>query len=219
MSYEAIIFDMGDIFYDATPWRRALAADLAARGVDIDYPRLVPIWERHLVPVYVGKKAYWDAFREMVAAFGIDRKTSATIESNARQQAKRAANAALFDGVEPSLKTLSQNGVKLAVRSDTESTGAKVRSRVKRFRIEHYFDAVVTSYDIGHVKPEPEAFLHALRALESHAAGAAFVGHDLDEMIGAREVGLDVIGYNTVHSAHTDHMLETFSDVVSLALP
>lgn len=53
------------------------------------------------------------------------------------------------------------------------------------------FDEVVFSYQVGHIKPEPEIYLHACRRLGASPARAVFVGDGgSDELRGAADVGM-----------------------------
>lgn len=178
MSLRGILFDMGDIFYDATPWRRTITAALVERGVAIEFPEFVRRWEAELVPVYLGRKPYWDAFGELLDAFALEAVRRAEIVAIARDKARAVEQRTLFPGVAETLAELHHRGIKLAVLSDTESREARVRERLSAMGIERFFDAVVTSVDIGFVKPMPEAFAAALGRIGIAKQDAAFVGHD-----------------------------------------
>jgi putative hydrolase of the HAD superfamily len=209
MLYRAIVFDMGDIFFDATPWRRAITAHLQQQGVAIDYPAFCRRWEDKLVAVYLGRRPYWEAFRELMADLGL---TQEKIDAALEFAKKRAAGVehVLFDGVAETLAKLKARGVKLAVLSDSESSETHVRSRLAKLGIEQYFDAVVTSIDLGHVKPEPEAFAAALDRLNASAAETLFVGHDTDELDGAAQCGLATVAFNDEPAATADRHIGTF---------
>lgn len=216
---QAVIFDMGDIFFDATPWRRKVAAYLADQGMDIDYSRLVPLWEKALVPVYVGKKPYWEAFGQFVSDVGLTEEQAVEAESAARQFSAEIKERVLFDGVADTLAELKKRGLKLAVLSDTESGEQAVRERLVRLGIEQHFDAVLTSHDLGAVKPMPEAFEAALEQVGCQVGEAAFVAHDLDELEGSMQFGLKTIAYNYEPGVPADHFLDHFSELVNAVCP
>ena len=217
MSLRGILFDMGDIFYDATPWRRTITAALVERGVAIEFPEFVRRWEAELVPVYLGRKPYWDAFGELLDAFALEAVRRAEIVAIARDKARAVEQRTLFPGVAETLAELHRRGLKLAVLSDTESREARVRERLSAMGIERFFDAVVTSVDIGFVKPMPEAFAAALERIGIAKQDAAFVGHDEDELTGAAEFGLRTIAYNFVPGVAADDYLSEFSELLNLA--
>ncbi len=207
---------MGDIFFDATPWRRALAVYLQNHGIGIDYPTLCRRWEEKLVAVYLGRRPYWNAFREFMADLGLMGNEINKAEDSAKTNAAGSEKRALFDGVADTLAQLKSRGIKLAVLSDTESSEPVVHRRLQEMGIEKHFDAVVSSVDIGHVKPEPGAFAEALRRLDTTADRAAFVGHDVDELEGAMRFGLTAIAYNYEPGTPADHYIASFSELLSL---
>jgi HAD superfamily hydrolase (TIGR01509 family) len=216
MRYTALIFDMGDIFFDATAWRRSLTERLQSLGVEIDYPQLCERWETKLVPVYLGRREYWEAFREFLGELGLAPDALAEALAFARRKAAEVEHRKLFDGVAETLAALKARGLKLAVLSDTESSEARVRRRLVQLGIEQHFDAVLTSVDIGHVKPQPAAYAAALARLQVPAAEAAFVGHDVDELDGARQSGLTAVAFNHEDGVIADYYVEHFRDLLPL---
>ncbi|GAG39702.1 unnamed protein product, partial [marine sediment metagenome] len=107
-----------------------------------------------------------------------------------------------------------------AVLSDTESDEKNARRMLSSLGIEQYFDAVVTSRDIGYAKPAREAYQAAADALGVAPDRCGFVGHDADELAGAKEVGLCAIAYNSHPGAPADVHIDHFSKLkhcVSLA--
>ena len=193
-------------------WQR-----LQALGVNIDYRELCARWETKLVPVYLGRREYWEAFREFLGELGLAPGAMAEVLGFARQKAAEIEHRALFDGVAETLDGLKGKGLKLAVLSDTESQETRVRRRLADLGIEQYFNAVVTSVDIGHVKPQPEAFAAALARLQVSAAEAAFVGHDADELEGARQSGITAVAFNHEDGVVADCYVEHFRDLLPLA--
>jgi putative hydrolase of the HAD superfamily len=216
MRFLAVIFDMGDIFFDATPWRKALSLYLQQHGIDIDYPELCRRWEEKLAAVYVGRRPYWDAFREFMADVGLAGNEIDEAEDAAKKKASGAEKRVLFDGVAETLTQLRDRGMKLAVLSDTESREPVVRGRLAEMGIDRCFDAVVTSIDIGHVKPQPEAFAAALRRLNVQASETIFVGHDAEELEGAMRCGLTAVAFNYEAGAPANRHLAFFSELLKL---
>jgi putative hydrolase of the HAD superfamily len=68
---------------------------------------------------------------------------------------------------------------------------------VRRIGIDHYFDFVIRSEEIGAAKPHPEIFMAALLAGEVSAGEAVHVGDDpVRDIQGAAEAGLRTIWVN-----------------------
>ena len=217
--FEGVILDVGDILYDARAWRRWLTETLRAEGVAITFEELVERWEALLVDVYRRRAAYWDRFDRMLEELAVAEARRAAL----RQAAQRMAAAVQvdrvpMDGVAATLTALRGAGVRLAALSDTESGEGKVRQTLRQLDLERCFDAVVTSADIGHVKPEPAAYRAAAAALELSVPQCAFVGHDVDELEGAQQAGMYAIAYNYTPGAPADVYVDHFSDIEQVVL-
>ncbi len=61
--------------------------------------------------------------------------------------------------------------------------------------IDNAFDKILISGEIGMIKPQPEAFQHALDALGCQAGETIFVDDRLENVEGARAVGMQAIHY------------------------
>ncbi|MEN6457566.1 MAG: HAD family hydrolase [Thermoguttaceae bacterium] len=216
MPYRAIIFDMGDIFFDATPWRRGITEYLQTENVPIDYPTFCRRWEAKLVDVYLGRRPYWEAFAEFMADLGLSPSKVEAAIAFAHRKAATVEKRVLFDGVAETLRQLKERGVKLAVLSDSESHEPVVRRRLADLGIERHLDAVVTSVDIGCVKPQPEAFAAALGQLETSASETIFVGHDVDELDGAMRCGLTAVAFNHEPGVTADRHIAQFRQLLDL---
>lgn len=219
MRLDGLIFDVGDVFFDATPWRRWLAGRLRSLDVKITYEQLVEKWESLLVDVYCGRADYWTRFNQLLALVGLNGEQTQQVTAAAKAKAKEVqVGRELFEGVARTLEDLQADGVKLAVLSDTESDEKDARRMLRSLGIERYFDAVVTSRDIGHAKPAGEAYQAAVEALGVAPESCGFVGHDMDELAGAGEAGLCPIAYNCDPAAPADVYIERFSDLSNLVL-
>ena len=213
----AVLFDAGDVLYDATAWRRWLAERLSASGVDVTYPLLVERWEAQLVDVYTGRVGYWDRFRCLLSDFDIPDADLPKWEAAARAKGSEVQEVhRAFDGTREMLEALRARGLRLGVLSDTQQPAEDVRRKLDGFGLDGLFDAVVTSIDIGHVKPEREAYQEAANAVGSPLARCAFVAHDVDELEGAQEAGMWAIAFNAASGVPCDAWAESPGDLVEL---
>lgn len=220
LQVEGIIFDIGDVLYDASVWRRWLTQRLVEEGVQISYPELVARWEAQLVDVYRGRADYWGRFDQLLEEVAVD----ASRIPNVRAAAKKMAAEVQVDrqpipGVPETLKRLREEGLRLAGLSDTESGESRVRALLKQLGIEQYFNAVVTSKDIGLVKPDPGAYWAAAEALRRAPDRCAFVGHDIDELEGAQAAGLFAVAFNYHPDAPADVFIESFPELADVIRP
>lgn len=66
-----------------------------------------------------------------------------------------------------------------------------VRAALRRLGIEHYFDVVITSVDVGVEKPNEEIFINALRRIDVKPWEAVMVGNRISkDIVGANRVGM-----------------------------
>jgi putative hydrolase of the HAD superfamily len=94
----------------------------------------------------------------------------------------------LFDDVRPALDALREEGFRLAVISNWDSSLHKV---LRSFGLAEHFDFVLASLEEGVEKPDPEIFRIALRRLEALPGEVAHVGDSpVDDLMGARNVGI-----------------------------
>jgi len=217
MQLAGLIFDIGDVLFDATAWRRWLTEALRQLGIEITYEQLVRKWESLLADVYAGRAEYWQRFRKLTESLGLSEAQTAELTRAARAKAKAVqVDRKLFDGVAATLARLKGAGLKLAALSDTESGEAAVRQMLRLFGIEHDFDAVVTSRDIGVVKPARRAYHAAAEALHLPPERCGFVGHDDDELVGAKSAGMTAIAYNCDRAAPADVYIDDFRSLKDL---
>ncbi len=81
---------------------------------------------------------------------------------------------------------------KLAVVTNTStSKEERIRLALRIMGLEDYFDAVVTSVDIGHEKPDIEIYCEALRRIEVEPTEAVMVGNRIKtDVLGANKLGM-----------------------------
>ncbi|GAB4468777.1 MAG: hypothetical protein Kow00124_03310 [Anaerolineae bacterium] len=70
-----------------------------------------------------------------------------------------------------------------------------LRTEIEALRIDYLFDAVVISSDIGILKPDPRAFHAVLDRLHTSAQDAIFIDDFIENVMGARRVGLEAIHF------------------------
>lgn len=216
--FQGMIFDNGDILFDASVWRRWLHGKLISLGVELTFDELVTYWEAELIDVYRGRAEYWDRFGRLLKKFKVGEDAQAELQAAARQKAIEVQqHRVTMPGVKETLAALRELDVRLAVLSDTEGGESAVRAILRQLEIEELFDAVVASSDIGHAKPAPAAYEYAVRALDLSHNDCAFIAHDVDELTGAQQVGLFAIAYNDTPLAPRDATIQHFSELLEYA--
>jgi putative hydrolase of the HAD superfamily len=77
------------------------------------------------------------------------------------------------------LAALSASGLRLGIVSNRMYGGERLRGDLSYFDIGRYFDVVVTSAEVGQMKPHPALFRQALQELELSPDKVVMVGDDL----------------------------------------
>jgi len=216
-----LVFDMGDVLYDATAWRRWLLMLLGRMGLHTNYRCFFRIWDRDFLDdVHRGQREYQEALRAFLRSAGLSMGQIDEVEA-ASQARKRAieGDARPFPGVRETLRHLQSAGVAMAVLTDSESSAPRVCERLAQFRLDGLFAAVISSVDLGYTKPAAVCYQSALDALGIEPAKAAFVGHDAEELSGAAAIGMTTIASNYDLDCEATFFLDRFSDLRDLAAP
>ncbi|GIF21979.1 FMN phosphatase YigB (HAD superfamily) [Actinoplanes tereljensis] len=93
----------------------------------------------------------------------------------------------VFADTPPVLRELKARGTKIAVLSNI---GLDIRGFLDRAGIGDLFDAVVLSFEVGLVKPDPAIFAHTLKLLGVPAAETLMVGDSPRDDIGGVSLGI-----------------------------
>jgi putative hydrolase of the HAD superfamily len=97
----------------------------------------------------------------------------------------------LFEDVLPTLGRLRENGVRTAVISNWDD---RLEPLLENLGIKSYFEHLTVSGKVGHHKPAPEVFRHALDALKLEPEEALHVGDSQREDVeGARAAGMEAL--------------------------
>jgi putative hydrolase of the HAD superfamily len=101
------------------------------------------------------------------------------------------------------LAALAAEGIRVVVV--TNNLVAEQRLKVERCGFDRYLTALVTSEEVGAVKPEPAIFAAALRAGGADAARAVMIGDAwLTDVAGARAAGIRAVWFNRLGAAAPD---------------
>src|SRR5688572_30716269 len=215
---DGLVFDMGDVLFDATAWRRRLLQLLRHMGLQAGYRSLFNLWDSdYLDAVHRGDREYAEAFVAFLRDAGL---SPAQIDEavTASHQFKRQIEAEVrpFPGVHETLERLRGRGLRLAVLSDSESPAAAIAERLHALGIGESFAAVVSSVDLRQTKPNPLGYHTATERLGLRPDRDAFVGHDAAELRGARRCGMRTIAFNYDREASADCRIGRFCDLECL---
>jgi HAD superfamily hydrolase (TIGR01509 family) len=220
-SLRGLIFDMGDVLYDATVWRRWLWRLLTHMGMTVEYRRLFEAWDRDfLAAVHRGEREYLAAFRDFLGALGLrPGQVDEVVAASHAQRRQLEEHTRAYPGVAATLGKLRAADIRLAVLSDSESTSAQLQDRLGRLGLAGCFSGVVSSFDLRHTKPDRVCYEAAISTVALPANDCAFVGHDADELAGAAAVGLRTVAFNYEPDVIANVYLERFEQLLEHVRP
>lgn len=187
-SARAVLLDLDGTLLDTAPDLAAAAnAMLAERG-------LAPL-PVACIREFIGQGIGPLVWRCLQAACGVapeEESFEDALEMFSRHYARlNGESSAAFPGVTEGLDRMRGAGLRLAC----------VTNKAARFTLPllqitglaRYFDAVVTSDEVGRRKPHPEPFLHACRRLEAAPAETVVIGDSANDAVAARAAGCRVL--------------------------
>lgn len=107
---------------------------------------------------------------------------------------------------------LKEAGIRLAVLSNTMYGSSAKSELLDLIGLSGIFDGIFASNEIGHMKPEREAYEAALHHFGCSAAEAVFVGHGKEELDGAKAAGMHTVSYKGY--AAVDFLAKNFGEIV-----
>jgi putative hydrolase of the HAD superfamily len=93
------------------------------------------------------------------------------------------------------LAELKRKGYKLGVVTNTVTSREEhVRIALRKIDVEKYFDAIFTSVDVGHEKPDERILMTALRELKVKPHEAIMVGNRIStDIVGGNRMGMKTV--------------------------
>jgi len=201
----ALLFDLGGtLMYARNPWPpiearadRTFAKSLRDQGLDIKPSEFVREFRTRLKEYYIQRDedlfetSYLFVARELLRDKGYHNVTEAILRPALdRLFAVTQANWMLESDARSTLKVLQSSGYRLGLVSNA-GDNQDVFQLVERFKIEPYFDFILTSAACSYRKPHPRIFELALVHWHIPASETAMVGDTLEaDVLGAQKAGL-----------------------------
>ncbi len=126
------------------------------------------------------------------------------------------AKAEPYPQVGPLLADLKKEGIKLGVISDYP-----LGKKLSALGFDQYWDVAISADDMGHLKPEPDAFLLAAEKLEILPENIIYVGNEYKyDIIGAKRAGMKTahLAQRAVPDSVADITFSDFDDLRSYIL-
>jgi len=217
----ALVVDVPDVLYDATPWRRWLLRLVCHMGFCGDPARFLPDWDAHYLPdVNCGRREATEALQSFLLAQGFSWAQIDEIEAASRVQREALEHdPRALPGVVNVLARLAQWGVPLLAWCDASYPASKAAGLLDRLGLAGRFQTVLTSFDIEHAQPAVECYAAMLDRLALMAADVAYVGHEAAHLAGAKTAGLRTVAFNSHEPTTADIHLNRFEDLLGLMQP
>jgi FMN phosphatase YigB (HAD superfamily) len=202
---KAVLYDLGDIFFEAHFWRRWMWKEIMKiTGKRWTFREFYDLYESWLKSVYEGNTGYKENHLNFLRSMDLVDPVKFMDESFKKKKYFEE-NRKLFPGVKKTLKKLKDNRIMNVIMTDNEKTAALLREEVlQKFLIDYLIDKVYTSCELGITKPDPLFFSYILSDLKLHKKEVIFMGHDKDEIDGAKKNGIKVIEFNNYLRNKTD---------------
>jgi putative hydrolase of the HAD superfamily len=169
----AVLFD----FYDTLACLEPEAADSlrrrAAQVLGLPPEVYFKAWRRHIDAFMRGEIDSTETMvRRVLADLGREATPEALAEAVRLEELARQQAVRLYPGAGAVLRSLRQRGYRLGLVSNVSPLAA---GPLDRLGLRGYFDAVILSFEVGLLKPDPAIFKLACRRLGVNPAEAAFV--------------------------------------------
>lgn len=107
-----------------------------------------------------------------------------------------------IDGIKSLIEDLRMNDIKLAVASSSPMD--MIQMVLSSFKLESYFDKLVTADYVKKSKPEPDIFLYAAKQLGTDPADCIVIEDSGNGVRAAKKAGMKCIGYRNINSGKQD---------------
>ncbi|WP_046174374.1 pyrophosphatase PpaX [Domibacillus indicus] len=126
-----------------------------------------------------------------------------------------------FEGVYETIRTLHENGFKMAIVS------TKIRETIIKglnlANLDPFFDVIVGLDDVENAKPHPEPVQKALAALNASPEEAMMIGDNYHDIEGGQNAGVKTAGVawslkgrDFLNTFNPDYMLESMADLLDI---
>jgi len=217
----ALLFEFDNVLCDATHWQRWLWQVLSRVGVQRDFDSFSRIWQRgYLVEVHRGGRGFAEALRMFLVDWGLPAGQIDELEhaSTARHR-EMVDHLRPLPGVASTLGRLADAGITLAILANSEWTAEELNERLELLGLGGRFRTVLSSRDMGCLKPELACYASALDVLGLPPQSVGFVGCAAEHLQGAFDVGLRTVAVNCQASQAVNHCLRHFEELVNVCLP
>lgn len=156
-----------------------------------------------------------ERFARLFAALGV---CADAVQANTLYFTKLCGRGYLLPGAEEFLHSLKECGRIFLI---TNGTPAAQYGRLRSLGLEHFFDGIFISDEIGFSKPDARFFAYVLDKAGLKSRECVVIGDSLTSDIrGANNAGIQSIWYNpkgkTAEGARPDHVAQSYGEILCL---
>ena len=216
---KAVFYDLGDVFFEAHYWREWMYKFFKnAELFTGSFAGFYKLYEEFILDIYNGKNTYDEKYLEFLNSLKIKNPYEFKRLSFEKKRYFEN-NRVLFKGVKETLENIKDRDIKNVIITDNEATEKEVRENViAKYNINHLLDIIITSKDIGVTKPDPLIFKKPMDILKIEKEEVLFVGHDKEEINGAKELGMKTVEFDNYLGIETksDYKIKQFCDILNV---
>lgn len=188
MTARAVLFDLDGTLLDTAPDLAASAnAMLAERGLAALPAERI----REFIGQGIGPLV-WRCLQSACGAAPEEEPFEDALEMFSRHYARlNGESSTTYPGVTEGLERMRGAGLRLGCV--TNKAARFTLPLLQKTGLAPYFDAVVTSDEVGRRKPHPEPFLHACRRLDTAPEETVVIGDSANDAVGGRAAGCRVL--------------------------
>jgi HAD superfamily hydrolase (TIGR01509 family) len=208
------IFDVNGVLLDPEPQKKYfLSKELELfnkNGRKLSLTQINTAWKSAVRGMGIGPEELLAARLRFLEKLGMPKSIIPELEALDKESFKH------YTPMEPAehevLRKIKKLGVYIAALTDTIHTASDKKLMMEAAGLSNMIDGIFVPDDVGHRKPDPEAYKAVLESFKAEPENAIFIGHEADEIKGAKLLGITTISYKSNIKA-ADYAANSFNDI------
>jgi putative hydrolase of the HAD superfamily len=163
---------------------------------------------------FTGQMTFKEYKIDILKLYGIT--DSHLLEQGLQKAIREKTRVLYFANTLDTLKALKERSYYLGIVTDTTQPLHLKIEKLERGGFGHLWDSIIPSNEVGVQKPDPRIYQLALNQLGIEPERAIFVGHNTNELQGARKTGMKTVAFNYDRDAQADFYIKEFAELANL---
>lgn len=193
---KTVVFDMDGVIIDSEPIHMEIQQMLFSRlGIEVS--------QEHYQS-FIGRSSK-NMWQELILKFDLDISVEQVLvmdKQHYHQKLRSSEGLAAIPGVEPLIKELHQNSVKLLLASS--SSRESIALVLELFNLDHLFQNRISGADLEWSKPHPQIFLEAAKMAGNRPQECLVIEDSSHGVTAAKKAGMFCIGFQNPNSGNQD---------------